>query len=365
MSIILFIIILGTLVLVHELGHFIAAKRSRIRVDEFGIGFPPRLFSKQYGETRYSINLFPLGGFVKIFGENPDAESIEGKDSARSIIHKPKYIQAWVIVAGIVFNLLFAWLVLSFGFMVGMPYSVDDSQYASRVQNPVLMITQVMPKSPADLAGLKSGDVISTLSAGKALLKNPGVKETQDFVDSHEQITITYSRGSETKSVVAHSIAGIVGSRRAIGISLDMTGVLKLPPLQAFVMGITTTVSLTGETIKGMYDFFRNIFIGKANFSQITGPVGIVGVVRDASALGFVHLVTLMALISINLAVINLLPFPALDGGRLFFLLIETVKRSPIKTEVANAINGIGFALLIALMIFVTYHDIVKLVHAV
>lgn len=363
MSIIIFIIILGTLVLVHELGHFIAAKRSGIRVDEFGIGFPPRLFSKTIGETRYSINLFPLGGFVKIFGENPDAESVEQDSPTRSLVKKPKYIQAWVIVAGIVFNLLFAWLALSVGFMVGMPYSADDSAFAARVQNPILTITQVLPKSPADLAGFKSGDEIIALSSGKVEIERPGVKETQDFIASHEQVTVAFSRGAETETSTVRGITGIVGSRRAIGISLDMTGTLRLPFFEAICTGFTTTMTLTGDTVTGMYNVFKNIFVGQADFSQISGPVGIVGVVRDASALGYVHLITLMALISINLAVINFLPFPALDGGRLFFLLIETIKRSPINARVANIVNGVGFVLLVVLMVVVTYHDIIRLLH--
>ncbi len=363
MSIILFIVILGTLVLVQELGHFIAAKRSGIRVDEFGIGFPPRLFSKTIGETKYSLNLFPLGGFVKIFGENPGLESADSKDSARSMVNKPRYIQAWVIVAGIVFNFLFAWVILSFGFMAGMPYSVDDSAYASRVKNPELTITQVLPKSPAEIAGLKPGDKITELAAGKLSKNNPSVKEAQDIIADHEQVSVVYARGSEVKKTTIRGVTGIVGSRRAIGVSLDVTGVLQLPPLQAVYMGITTTVSLTAETALGMFNLIKNIFIGQANFSQISGPVGIVGVVRDANALGFAHLVSLAALISINLAVINFLPLPALDGGRLFFLIIEAIKRSPIKAEVANIANGIGFALLILLMAVVTYHDIVRLIH--
>jgi len=364
MSIIIFIIILATLVLVHELGHFIAAKRAGIRVDEFGIGFPPRLFSKQFGETRYSINLFPLGGFVKIFGEDPDKESLEGADSSRSLIKKPKYIQAWVMVAGIIFNLLFAWIVLSAGFVVGMPYSVDDSRYGAQVTDRALTITQVLPKSPAEAAGLKGGDQIIALEAGKVLKKNPSVQETQDFIASHDALTLTYVRGTETKMTVVKGESGIVGSRRAIGVSLDVTGILRLPVLEAITTGLTTTISLTGETVIGLYSFFKNVFVGQANFSQISGPVGIVGVVRDASALGFVHLVSLVALISINLAVINLFPFPALDGGRLFFLLIETIKRSPIKSEIANIINGVGFILLIILMLVVTYHDVLRIFHS-
>lgn len=362
MSIIIFIVILGSLVLAHELGHFIAAKRAGIRVDEFGIGFPPRIFSKKIGETRYSINLFPLGGFVKIFGETPDAESIEGKDSARSLIKKSKWIQAWVMGAGIVFNLLFAWLLLSGGFMAGMPYSVDDSRYGPMVQNPTLTITQVLSKSPAELAGLKGGDTITQLSSGTIVRKNPSVKVAQDFIANTKEITISFQRGTEKKTVVVRGETGIVGARRAIGVSLDMTGDLKLSPFRAVVMGAETTFSLTEQTIVGMFNFFKNVFIGQANFSAISGPVGIVGVVRDANVLGFVHLISLMALISINLAVINFLPFPALDGGRLFLLLIESIKRSPIKAEVANIINGIGFLLLIVLMIVVTYHDVLKLI---
>lgn len=362
MSIIIFIVILATLVLAHELGHFIAAKRAGIRVDEFGIGFPPRIFSKTIGETRYSINLFPLGGFVKIFGETPDTESIDGKDSARSLVKKSKWIQAWVMGAGIVFNLLFAWLLLSGGFMVGMPYSVDDSRYGPLVQNPVLTITQVLPKSPAELAGLKGGDKITQFSSGKTIRKNPSVKEAQDFIANTKEFTISFARGTETKTAVVRGENGIVGARRAIGVSLDMVGELKLSPIGAVVMGAETTLSLTIQTIVGMFNFFKNIFIGQANFAAISGPVGIVGVVRDANVLGFVHLISLMALISINLAVINFLPFPALDGGRLFLLLIESIKRSPIKAEVANIINGIGFLLLIVLMIVVTYHDVLKLI---
>jgi regulator of sigma E protease len=349
---------------VHELGHFTAAKRAGIRVDEFGIGFPPRLFKKKIGETLYSINLFPLGGFVKIFGESPDEESLEGKDSSRSLVKKHKLVQAWVMAAGITFNLIFAWLILSAGFMVGMPYSVDGSAYGSKVQDTKLTIIQILPKSPAELAGLKIGDKITALAVKNKVLDAPGVKETQDFIADHAELTLSYVRGTEAKSVVVQPVNGIVGPRRVIGISLDMTGTLKLAPLEAIYAGMSTTVSLTTETIGGMFNFLKNIFVGKGDLSAISGPVGIVGVVRDASSLGFVHLVSLMALISINLAVINLLPFPALDGGRLFFLLIEAIKRSPIKPQIANIINGAGFILLIGLMVFVTYHDVLKLIHS-
>lgn len=361
MSIILFIIILAILILAHEMGHFIAAKRAGVRVDEFGLGFPPRLYQKKIGETVYSVNAFPVGGFVKIFGENPDDESQRGKDAARSLTHKPKLIQAWVISAGVIFNLLLAWILLSVGLMAGMPYSVDDSVYGARVQNPALTITQVLPKSPAEVAGLKGGDAIVALSVGNDKLDDPKVETTQNFIAAHDELTLTYRRGGETKTTLVRPHDGIVDGRRAIGISMDMVGVLKLSPYEALTLGVTTTLSLTQATIVGIFDFFKNMFIGQADLSGVAGPVGLVGVVGSASALGLGHLISLTAVISINLAVINLLPFPALDGGRLFFILIEWIKRSPIKPEIANAANGIGFILLIALMTFVTFHDVVKI----
>ncbi|MFA5997654.1 MAG: site-2 protease family protein [Candidatus Paceibacterota bacterium] len=363
MNIILFIIVLTVLVFVHELGHFLAAKRAGIRVDEFGIGFPPALFKKKVGETVYSINAFPVGGFVKIFGEDPNDESLKGHDAKRSLTHKPKLIQAWVLVAGITFNILFAWLLVSLGFMIGLPFPADDDRYGSRVQNAQIILTQVLPESPASMAGLKAGDNIVGISSGSEALKDPTVVSVQKFIASHKEVLVSYVRNKEFKAAPITTKEGIVEGRRAVGISMDFAGMLQLPVHEALYAGALTTASLTWGTIVGLADFFTNIFIGHANFADVAGPVGIAGVVGEASALGFVNLLTLVAIISINLAVINLLPFPALDGGRLFFLLIEKIKGSPIKPVVANTANGIGFILLILLMVVVTYHDIAKLIH--
>lgn len=362
MSIILFIVILAALILVHELGHFIAAKRAGVRVDEFGIGFPPRLWQKKVGETVYSVNAFPIGGFVKIFGEDPNEESMKGKDYTRSLTHKKRYVQAWIIGAGVVFNLLFAWLLISVGFMIGLPYSVDDRAYGARVQNPSLTITQIMPKSPAEGAGLKGGDIIVGLVSGEDALTSPRVETTQKFIASHEEVTVTYLRGTETKIAAVRGEEGVIDGRRAIGISMDIVGILKLPIHEAFYVGLSTTLSITAAMTVGILEFFKNIFIGQGSLEGLAGPVGIVSIVSDASTLGFVHLLSLTSIISINLAIINLLPFPALDGGRLFFLLIEAIKRTPIKPEVANIANGIGFLVLIAFMVFITFHDVVKLI---
>lgn len=362
MSILLFVVILALLIFVHELGHFLVAKRAGIRVDEFGIGFPPRLWSKKVGETVYSVNAFPVGGFVKIFGENPDEESIRGKDSARSFVHKSKWQQVAVVSAGVIFNLLFAWILLSVGFMAGVPYSVDDSYYGSRVKDAELTIISVAEHSPASSAGLKSGDHILSLSAGKEVLETQEMQAVQNFIASHNEIVLVYQRGGETYTTMVRPESGIVNGRNAIGISMDMTGTLTLPVYDAVVMGFTTTLSFTKQTIIGLLDFFKQIIVGNADFSSVSGPVGIVRIVSDASVLGLINLISLTALISINLAVINLFPFPALDGGRLFFIIIETIKGSPIKPVVTNMVNGIGFVILILLMVLITYSDIVKIV---
>jgi len=370
MSIILFIVILAILVLVHEFGHFIVAKKSGIRVDEFGIGFPPKLFGFTRGETRWTINMIPFGGFVKIFGENPDQESIRGPDSKRSFINKPKWIQALVLVAGVSFNLIFAWLLISFGFVWGLPTPANYPG-AEKLENTSLVITGVMEGSPAFRSGLAAGDSVLSLQAGSSLLSDSASGESVllspesfvDFIEKHgnEEVSIKYRRGQDILLAVVRPTEGILPDKKAIGVSIDMIGLLKLPLHKAFWEGARTTINLTGQVAVGLAYFIFDAIRGVGDFSQVTGPVGIAGLVGNASALGLVYLLSFTAFISINLAVINLIPFPALDGGRLLFVLIEKIKGSPIPTKIANTLNAVGFVLLLLLMLAVTYHDIVKL----
>jgi len=356
MNIIIFIIILAALILVHELGHLLAAKKVGMRVDEFGIGLPPKaatLFTKD--ETKYTLNWIPFGGFVRIFGENPGEESISGQESSRSFVNKPKWAQALVLVAGVAFNILFAWLLISIGFMTGLPAPVD---YSDNVRNASLTVTSVLADSPASEAGLQVGDEI--LNVGN--IENPTPEDLQNYIQSHgsEEIVIEYMRGEISEEILVSPELNESGVPM-IGISMDIIGTLKLNPVEALWEGVKMTVSLTGAVIVGLGSFFLSAFTGGADLSQVTGPVGIVGLVGDASNLGLVYLLSFTAFISINLAVINLIPFPALDGGRLLFVLIEKIKGSPIPTKVFNALNGIGFAILILLMIIVTISDVVRL----
>ena len=361
MSIIIFLLILAVLIFVHELGHFIVAKKFGIRVDEFAIGFPPRLWSKKYGETTYAINLIPFGGYVKIFGENPNDESISGPDKDRSFVNASRIKQASVLVSGIVFNVLFAWIVLSISFMSGLTTSAQNS-YASYIKDPQIIIIATQADSPARLAGLKGGETILSLKTNGKNLEVATVADVQNFIaNSVGPITLNYKTNDVTKSTILTAKEGIVGGKKMIGVAMDSVGVVRLPPHKAFYEGAILTGLTTKNVAVGLYKFIFDAFRGKADFSQVTGPVGIVGLVGEASTLGVVYLMSFSAFISLNLAVINIIPFPALDGGRLLFVGIEAIKRKSISPKIANALNGIGFALLILLMLVVTYKDIVKM----
>ncbi len=370
MSVIIFIIILAVLIFVHELGHFLVAKKSGIRVDEFGLGFPPKLISKKVGETLYTLNAIPFGGFVKIFGEDPHLQDIQEGEKGRSFYYKPKYIQALVLVAGVAFNIIFAGLLLSIGFMIGQPATADTSRFGE-IQNPKLVITSVLPGSPAQKAGLVGGDAILFVEASGntqgAQLDTEGnltpEKVSEVIGNSNgEKITLLYQRGSDAPATAFITpVDTIVPGRKAVGISMDTVGTLKLPPHTALLQGAITTAELTWATAKGLGTFLWSVVTLQSNFSQVSGPVGIAGVVKDASKLGFTYVMSLTALISINLAVINLVPFPALDGGRLLFVAVEAVTRRKIPSKVATWVNASGFILLLILMAVVTLNDIVKL----
>jgi len=365
MSIIIFIVILVALILVHEFGHFITAKWMKMRVDEFGIGFPPKAwgFKPKKSETEYSFNWLPFGGFVKIYGEDPTEEGVA--EEPRSFVNKGKWAQALVLVAGVAFNVLFAWILISIGFMSGLPTPVGTAPDGSTVENARLVITGTESGSPAENAGLKVGDAIVSLSAQGNTLEEPTPESVSSFIKSHPdaEIALAYERGEGTGEASLTPAEGILDNQVAIGITMDTIGILSLPIHLAVWEGAKTTVAITKAIAIGFYDLIAGSIKGTGpGLGAVAGPVGIVGLVGDASDFGFIYLLGFTAFISINLAIINLIPFPALDGGRLLFLIIEAVKGSRIKPTVAQTANTIGFLILIGLMIAVTYNDIVRLI---
>ena len=349
MSILIFLIILSALIIVHELGHFLAARYFGIRVDEFGLGYPPRAAKifKWKGAV-FTLNWLPFGGFVKIYGENPSEEALASSENQRadSFQSKNRCIQATVLAAGVFFNFFFAWLLISLGFMTGIPSPAGTSLPLEDLQT---VITLVVPGSPADIEGLKPGDVILDFTPEEAMSY---IKE------STGPINFNIQRGKEISQKTLMPKEDILPGQRAIGISMETIGTAHLPPHQAVWQGLKTTSSLTWFTAKAIGSLVSRAFIGKADLAAVTGPVGIVGMVGDIRELGWSYLVTFAALLSINLSIINLLPFPALDGGRLLFVGVESAIRRSIPPRFFNAVNAVGFALLIFLMILITIRDV-------
>jgi len=360
MSFITLIIVISILVFVHEFGHFIVAKISKVRVDEFSIGFPPRLWSFRVGETLYSLNLILFGGYVKIFGENPDADSIDGPDSKRSFVNKNRGIQAAILIAGIAMNILFAWALLSASFMIGVREAASSPESATSV-----LIGSVLPGSPAEKAGLLQSDLVTSVTNAKGEKSskvNSEIIQAAIGDSKGEPVTLTYSRGSDERTASIIATDGVVAGKPAIGISMVDVADVHYGFFKAIYEGGKSTIDMTVATAVGLFGFFKSLFIFHADLSQVSGPVGIAGYLEQARAFGAATLFSFIAIISINLAIVNLLPFPALDGGRLLFVAIEAVIRRPLSPKIANTLNLLGFGILLLLMVVITFSDIGKLI---
>ena len=363
MSIIIFLIVLCVLVLVHEWGHFIVAKKSGMRVDEFGIGFPPRLFGIKRSETLYSLNMFPIGGFVKIYGENADAQ-VGGSDFSRSFMGQNRFKQSAVLVAGVAMNVIFAWFLFTVAFASGVQSSIDESEFSPFSK---LVVTEVMDGGPAKGADLLGGMTITGASVGNDTLTTLTPSAFSTFVSVHggEEMVLTYTRGKETHTTTLVPVTGIIPdeeTRAGIGVHLSLTDVVKQPILTAAEDAFFHTFRSIRDITVGIAGLIRDAVMLKADLTNVAGPVGIVGLVGEASAFGFSSLLMFTAFISLNLAVINLLPFPALDGGRLVFVIIEGIKGSAINPRYTQVLNTVGFALLIFLMVAVTWNDVLRLI---
>lgn len=365
MSILLFFLVLFVLILVHEWGHFIVAKKTGMRVDEFGIGFPPKLFGVKKGETEYSFNALPIGGFVRIFGENYEDKGqltpAEEADRKRGFTARPKWAQALVLVAGVTMNIVFAWFLFSLTFFLGVPTAVDESVATDSAE---LYVANVMENSPA--TALPAGAVIQEVTVGGEALStlSPSAFITLVTETAPAPVSVQYTQSGEVGTaeiVPAQNIIPGEPERYAVGLSLVLVDTVSQPLHLALLTGLGATGNGLISIVTGLYGLISQSFVGEADFSQVAGPVGIVGMVGDAAAFGLTALLTFTAVISLNLAVINMLPFPALDGGRLLFVAIESITRKPIPAIWAGRLNLLGFAILMFLMIAVTYNDISRL----
>lgn len=343
-GIIFVIIFLSILILVHELGHFIFAKKFGLLVEEFGFGLPPKIWSKKIGETIYSVNALPFGGFVKIYGED-GIESIKSKKLAEIERNGNfAYLKIWqrslVIFAGVLFNFILSWMVISLVFSIGASQAV--------------IITDVKNGSPASETNLQAGDKII------------GFGNTNEFINyinanRGKEIFMNIERGKEKMNFKIVPRINPPKGEGALGVGLVDAGLPKKNPAESVWEGLKASIGIVKNIFLAFANLIAQVFVGKASLEQVTGPIGIVKLTSQAGGLGFVYLLQLLAMISLNLAVLNILPFPALDGGRLVFLGIEKIKGSPLSPKIEKAVNAAGFAFLILLMIVITIKDIIKL----
>ena len=382
-TIIIFILVLSLLVFVHEMGHFVTARRFGVKAEEFGFGFPPRAvgwYKNRAGKWRtifgnksvesleneadenkrpapkatvYSLNWLLVGGFVKIKGQDG-----EEKESGDSFAGQKIWRRVVILAAGVFMNIVLAWVLFSIGYMIGLPQSTDTVSRYARVSTPEVVIADVMPNTPAAQAGLKVDDLVlkvDNISIGTE-------KALQDAIaaDAGKTATLLIKRSTQEMTITVTPTAP-TGGRATIGVAIFSAGLVSYPFFVAIWEGLRTSILLLIQIVVAFAVLIRDLFMGHNVGSQFAGPVGIATITGQAARLGFSYLLQFVALLSLNLAIVNILPFPALDGGRILFLGIEKIKGKPVKREVENIIHNIGFFLLIALVIFITYRDIVKL----
>ena len=372
LTIIVFLLVLSVLVLAHEWGHFATARKFGVKAEEFGLGFPPRALgfyknnqgkwkhifgSKEVTDcpgTVYSLNWLPLGGFVKIKGENG-----EGHDEPDSFASRPVWQRAVMLSAGVIMNVILAMVLIISGFMVGLPLSLDgDIDARAHISDRKIQVVQVIKNSPAEEADLKIGDTILSIDNNEFL----NFEELQQYVNPKIGLELSYKikRGQESfDKLITPALMQETG-KGGVGVAISETGIVRYPWYLAIWEGFITTFLLIWAIITAFYELIKGLIFGHGVSADLAGPVGIATLTGQVARMGFVYLMQFTALLSINLAVINFFPFPALDGGRFLFLIIEKIKGAPVKREVENIIHNTGFVLLMILILVVTFRDVAK-----
>jgi regulator of sigma E protease len=369
LTLIIFLIVLSLLVFVHELGHFVVAKRAGMSVHEFGFGFPPRLFGIQkikgrwkivWGKndggtdnTVYSVNAIPLGGFVKIMGEdNDDAHD------PRSFVNKSFWPRFLTLIAGVLMNFILAGALLSAGFMSGLPIAVEkesDVPAGANFSDRQVAIVEISSGSQAEKAGLLASDIIQSVD-GRTFQT---VQDLQNYVQANKgkRLEFVVKRLNESKAITVDSLAQPAADGSVVGIALVLYGKLQFAPLPAIVQGFQSAYHQLIAIATGLYDLFSS---GKG-FESLGGPVKIAQLTGQVADLGFIPLLQFAAFLSLNLALLNALPLPALDGGRILFLLIEKIRGKRNNQKVEQFANAIGFMALLLLMLVITARDVAQL----
>jgi len=366
LTFLIFFLLLGILILAHEFGHYIVAVRNGIKAEEFGFGFPPRLLGVvrddetgkrklffgdadvKSSHTIWSVNWIPFGGFVRMKGEDDN-----GSSDSDSFASKSVGTRIAVLSAGVVMNILLAWILISFLYFSGLPQSVTEEN-RNIVEDISVQILSVAADSPAEAMGLRPGDGILSID-GVSIADLDAVKRIIDDRLGTE-IAVVVSRGGSEVSLLGTPRVEPTENEGALGISFAETGMVRYPWYEAPFRGLLTTWSVTLSVLSALVALLGGLFSG-AGGGDVMGPIGIVYVTRWMSELGTVYLLQFAATLSINLAIFNILPIPALDGGRILFVLIEKIKGVPVRETIEQRFHQVGFFLLLVLLLFVTVRD--------
>lgn len=363
-AIVIFLILLSVLVFIHEFGHFIMAKRAGIGVDEFGMGLPPRIFGKKIGETIYSLNLLPFGGFVKLVGEDPTDER---RQLPNSFHLKPVNVRISVVLAGVVMNFLFGillfYVILGFSnFRAELPLLFEHKfRFVSETKQVAVVLVQ--KDSPAEKSGLKVGEIILTVD-GETVSSADRLRELVSDRGGKETNLLLRTAGKNDRREVS-IVPRNDKEKGALGVSLSEVAILEYKTLP---QKIFSGFSHAANTIEYSARIFGSLTVAAVNLrsveplsSGVAGPVGIAQLTNEVVSLGLLPTLQFAALLSLNLAVLNVLPLPALDGGRLLFLIIEGVFRKRVYPAFEKWVNTIGFAALLLLILVITANDIQRL----
>lgn len=354
-AIVAFIVLVGTLVCIHELGHFFASRKSGVGVDEFGFGFPPRLLAWKGKKTLYSLNAIPLGGFVRIKGvAGDDSQAIQHASAHDSFTQKSFTKRFFILFSGIGMNIILTWVLLTSVYLMGFGESVDGQPLTTNLARGHVQITGVMPDQPAAAAGVQTGDVLFSVNGTRV----ESVPEAQEYIRAAQGTAqLEIETDGKIRTLTIEPIILEDTQLQGIGVGLGM----KYPAWTAVWIGLRESVKLIWLIFVGLGQLLVGIFSQGSVGEGVVGPVGIAVISGQAVSLGVVYAIYFAALLSANLAIFNLLPLPALDGGRIVFLLIERIKGSPVNQKTESIVHAICFAMLLGLALLVTVRDVIHI----